>query len=39
MTYQILNEKNKVIKVVKANYTKEELLRNYPIGYTTKEVK
>lgn len=39
MIYKIIDAKNKTVKVISANCSKEELLRNYPINYNIKVVK
>jgi hypothetical protein len=39
MKYAILNQNKKQIKVIESNLTVEEIVRNYPLGYTAAECK
>ena len=39
MTYEILDKDGNRVKIVQSNATEEEILRNFPIGFTIKELK
>lgn len=38
MKYELLDNKGNIVKVIKSISKEDEILRNYPIGYSLKEI-